>query len=251
MIFYSSASSQHSIATATPITDHGFTVCLWWFAMSSADQALIDFGNPSSANNANRFVVWYRNATGRVQAEGCSSVSADAATALGIVQNSWNFIAARFNTTTSRAVWVNGTTGSATGFVGSPTGITTTTLGATSASSSQSRFTNGIISLPTVWNATLTDEEIRAIRFVIDPTRVRPNAIVAHWDTQQSGSIRRTKRMGYALTDVNAPSKAIDPGFMTKSKQQRHLRSSVAASTFKAHWAYRQIMPLGSGGGMG
>lgn len=192
-----SGSSQYGVSTGTPITAVPLTIACWFrVEAASGTQTLISIA-ASSGTDYFRLVTVTAALRAMTNATGTATISTIAA-------GTWHHGAAVFSATNSRVVWLNGTLTGSNATNITPVNLDRIGLGAT-VTSSPSNLLNGQLAEVGIWDAALTQFEIRML-LRYPPSMVRPQNLKCYYlpeFSRRAGMSLRTWEPNYAAPSPN------------------------------------------------
>jgi hypothetical protein len=125
--------------------------------------------------------------------------------------NTWCHVCAVFVSNLLRYVYLDGADKQQTTNDRTPSGLDTTAIGARKVNAI-TRYFQGDIAEPAIWNVALDDAEVAALARGFAPPLIRPASLVAYWPLlgNDSPELDRGKN-SYSLTLTNTPTKADHP----------------------------------------
>lgn len=192
-----SASSQILSIGSTPITAAPLTLAGW--AMPIADTQ-ITICQISNGGTSNFFQLFASPSSGVAAVARASSSSTDSSWNAPL--NVWTHCAAVFASSTNRRAFTNALNLGVSTTSRVPSGLTTIQVG---RGGSSSLYGTGLIALPAIWNAALTDAEVLMLAQGTHPTLIRPKNLVAFWPLNTPGqSVEYEWKRRFDLTVTGA-----------------------------------------------
>jgi len=208
-------SSQYLSATDAAVTAAPLTLAIWFRATNTTTNgALLQIANTA---NTNRFLLYAGGATAGDPVVGTINTTTFETTT-SFSSSVWQHACATFTSSTSRAVYLNGSGKQTNTSNVTPAGITTTEIGARTNSGTPGLYFNGQVAMAAIWNIALSDEEVAAL-CPIDPitTAITPVSPLLH---SRAGNLVRYWPLlgdlrdllgGIPLTPHNSPPLADHP----------------------------------------
>lgn len=204
-------SSDYAQNGAAVISAPPFTLSAWVYVTSDVAQGSIISISDTALGNS-YYQLAYR---GAAAGNPVAAIARDSGTfeacvsTTGVTLNTWVHVAAVFASATSRAVYLNGGSKGTSSTSFSPAGLDVTTVGRLSRNTGVDYFP-GLIAVPCIHAAALSDDEVAQLAASFLPTMVRPDAIVALWEFDQGASPEPDRSGGYSLT-LSGTSQVDDP----------------------------------------
>lgn len=177
------------------------TLACWFRPDADTSGTLIGVSRSDSAQNRIRLDIETASNTIRAVTNNNAGSSTFAQSASSVwTSGTWCHAAAVFTSSTSRAVYTNGTAGSVDPTSNAPSGTPDlVSFGAAVSSGGPFTFLNGAIAWAGIWNVALTAAEIVALASGIHPLLIRPSSLLNAYDLR-GGLSPEPGRMGYDLT---------------------------------------------------
>ncbi len=204
------ASSQHLLASSTPITAMPITIFGRFKSDSSTtDQSIVYVGN--SGSNRNWFGCYLNggSASDFVGADHADSGTvSEALTTTGFSTSVWQSAMGVFASTVLRDVYINGgSTGQNTTSRSAPSGLNNIGVGILKRSTNTNLFSGDLAELA-IWSvADLTSAEIQSLNS-FKPSRIRPQSLIVYLPIVRN---IQDLRSGTAFSAVNSPTVANHP----------------------------------------
>lgn len=173
-----SASSQYLERTGALVIAHPFTVSAWVRRDANVAATIFSIMTSVTASNGFRLEI---NGARSVRAIAIGIGTGVAATVATASENVWHHVAAVFESTTSRHVYLNGGN-KVTNTTSASPGVNpdVTTIGRIGGHTPATYWTGDIAEL-TVWNVVLTDQEVAILAKGIRSRRLRPINCIAYY----------------------------------------------------------------------
>jgi len=196
-------SNQYFTQSSFLITAYPFSISLW--AKSNSNSALQSpFSCADNGSSSLKIIIFHRGdvAGDPIEFYVQNGVTTFAQTTAGYTPGQWHHICAVGESSTSRAVYLDGgNKGTSTTSVSPYGGHNVTTIGVNGQSSYPHKF-NGDIAEVAVWNAALTDADALSLAKGFSPLFIRPESLQTYWPLIRG----HNDRVGaYILTEVNTP----------------------------------------------
>jgi hypothetical protein len=129
---------------------------------------------------ANRFIIFARGdlAGDPITASADNGSGGVATTTAGYTANTWHHACGVFTSSTSRAVYLDGTNSGTNATNITPSGLDTTTIGSRFTQNTNGVFLNGLIAEVGIWNAALTAEEVASLAKGMTCDKIHPQNLV-------------------------------------------------------------------------
>jgi hypothetical protein len=177
-----SASTQYLQIDSAPSWSYGFTFACWFYLTTkSADQSLMWMGDKDAPDNF--FRMQYDSVADEVAltARETGGTEGEAQTTIGGLSTAtWYHVAGRYNSTSSRIVYIDaGNSGSNTDTI-TPVGIDRLTIGRMGDSTPKNEL-DGRIFVPAIWNIQLAFADIQALANGAWPHEVRGDQLISYY----------------------------------------------------------------------
>ena len=210
-ILYDDASSQYAFRGSwTSVVAAPLTMAAWFKTDTVAINQFI-CGLSDTANNNDFFLLGLVSAQlNALMGDGAGN---NAATVSAASANVWQHAAGVFASTTSRTAYLNGTAGAAETTARTPASIDTFAIGC-HKDNVPDTFFSGLVANVAVWNVALTAPDIAALAAGVSPRSVRPDALVALYDSGAESLVGTTLLDRWVerldLTTVAGPTASAD-----------------------------------------
>jgi len=191
--------SNQYLSSTHPVSAAPFTMSAWAkLNNSSGNRGIISIGNASTNHRyilymSTSFLLFYVQ-----DSSGYNQISY-----YGISENTWYHCCAVMESSSSRKLYINGINVSSSTLTMSPVGIDSLYIGAIH-SSGVDGFMNGQIADAAVWNAALTEDEIKSLADGMTSDQIRPQNLAFH-----APLIRNLNDTANGLTIVNNNSASV------------------------------------------
>lgn len=177
-----------------------------WFKTNSTTTAQTIWADSVKASSGQRY-SFFIDTDSKLKASTVASGIFNSAASSASVTTNWEHGVAIFTSSSSRAVFLNGTKATNT-VTAAPSGTRNVmTVGARWDSSVAGVYFNGLIAEMTIWNVTLDDAEVLSLSRGVPVRHVRPGSILAHYPL---GGFYGDNALDFSsggrnLTEVNTP----------------------------------------------
>lgn len=213
-------------ANAAPVSGVPLTIACWMRTQSTlTTQVAVAIGRRTGTTAANRFQIQFRS-DGRI-AGACNNGDASQSTlwsdasGANYAANTWYHGCVVFESNTSRHVYRNGAAKASNTTSVNVGTIDTTTLGGRYDGAAIGLRLNGQLAEVGIWNAALTDGEVRQLGRGASPLMVRPEALVAYYPLWGNGSTEEDWFGTNALTNTGTTKATTHPFVVYPPKPRR------------------------------
>lgn len=175
-----SGSAQSYYSASTPVTAVPLTIACRMNKTSAATAGFLAGTMRNAGANWYGFYL-YATATGLVAATAANNnVFAQAESTTSYSANTWHHVCGVFTSNTSRTIYLDAA-GSATNTTSlTPTLIDIVTIAAARKSGFVDNYLNGSLAEVAIWNAALTEPEVKSLSAGMSPKLVRPQSLVLY-----------------------------------------------------------------------
>jgi hypothetical protein len=166
-----------AVLTAVPIT----MAC--WAKATALTGGMMNLGTPGGSKHS--FNMSIETADGTLKVEASGNTSADAFSTTPVIAGAWTHCCGVFASATSRSAYVNGGSKGTNTTSKTPNAPTSTLIGAHYAAV-RDEFFGGNLAEVAIWNAALTDGEVKALALGTRPIFIRPMSLVAYWPLRRN-----------------------------------------------------------------
>ena len=203
-----SGSGQSYYSSSTPVTAVPLTIACWMNKPSAATGGFVAGIMRNAGSSWHGFYIVAAN-NGKIYASVANAnVFAEAQSTTSYSANTWHHVCAVFSSNTSRTVYLDGA-GSATNTTSlTPTLIDIVTLAAARKSGLVDNYLNGSLAEVAIWNAALTEPEVKSLSAGMSPKLVRPQSLVLYVPLIRSP---QDQKAALAFTTEGSPTAASHP----------------------------------------
>jgi hypothetical protein len=180
---YNFNGTTQSISAIAPVTNLPLTLAAWFRLTTvprSALQVIVQLNNFSfgSTSNSYRMVVPANSTFLRALHNSTAGLGTADTPPGSVIANNFYHGAAVFNSTSSRSIYLNGTTTSTNTTVAGALNITNINIGANFTNTATAGWLEGIIAEVGAWNVALTQSEIISLAKGVTCNKIRPQNLV-------------------------------------------------------------------------
>jgi hypothetical protein len=208
---FASASTQYLKVSRAAVTAYPVTQVAWFNAVDQGTpQTLVCLSDDSVDTACQRIYVDESGGTYRTFAQSIEDGGGNEKAQInGWTPNVWQHLAGVFRSSTSRSIYLNGSSASNVNSVTFDAGMNATSIGFLDRLS-PTQYMNGGLAQAALYNAWLSDTDImRMVKKRLSPLLVRPQSLIAYWALRHGDNADWLGRFGMAA--VNAPIDTVSP----------------------------------------
>ena len=203
-----SGSSQSYYSASTPVTAVPLTIACWMNKPATNTAGVIVGTFRNTGSDWYGFYL-YASSTAKVNASAANNnVFAEAQSTTSYSANTWHHVCGVYSSNTSRTIYLDGA-GSATNTTSlTPTLIDIVSIAAARKSGFVDNYLNGSLAEVAIWNAALTEPEVKSLSAGMSPKLVRPQSLVLYVPLIRSP---QDQKAALAFTTQGSPTVASHP----------------------------------------
>jgi hypothetical protein len=203
-----SGSSQSYYSASTPVTAVPLTIACWMNKPATNTAGVIVGTFRNTGSDWYGFYL-YASSTAKVNASAANNnVFAEAQSTTSYSANTWHHVCGVYSSNTSRTIYLDGA-GSATNTTSlTPTLIDIVSIAAARKSGFVDNYLNGSLAEVAIWNAALTEPEVKSLSAGMSPKLVRPQSLVLYVPLIRSP---QDQKAALAFTTQGSPTVATHP----------------------------------------